>query len=354
MSPSSRIPPLLQPCIRLPKDKSILLVTSTLGASANWLIIRFICDALSSTAKDGGLSDEINTLGEGGVNIILVSWMQEWEFWKQEARKGGGLDLDRAKREGRMAFVDGLRALFLPDGGEKNENIPVTKTTQTPPVRTLPGGIPARGPAAVPARTTPSASTIPARNLPEQTSASTKQGHYTLCSPDLAHLKSTIQTAVAHLTPTSTSTTTTKTLLILDTPSILLATTPTISPSSLTSLVLTLHTTLPHILVHSHADDPLLSLSTPPQPLELAHHNFVVKVAHMSRRVLSVRVLDTGVARDVSGVLRVTENKVGLGDLRVKGKEEEEDDGNGGREVLYYVKGDGSVRVFERGGGGDG
>lgn len=57
-----------------------------------------------------------------------------------------------------------------------------------------------------------------------------------------------------------------------------------------------------------------------------------------------MRGLDTGTARDVSGVLRVTrgaqEEDEGAG---CKGQEGEE------RELLYFVGGDGGVRVFERG-----
>lgn len=58
--------------------------------------------------------------------------------------------------------------------------------------------------------------------------------------------------------------------------------------------------------------------------------------------VLSVRGLDTGVARDVSGVLRVSR---GSGNLEQEGEEKVEE-----RECLYFVGGDGVVRVSERGG----
>lgn len=58
---------------------------------------------------------------------------------------------------------------------------------------------------------------------------------------------------------------------------------------------------------------------------------------------MSLRLLDSGVARDVSGVLRIT----------VGGQAEVQEDGDGlkwdDREVLYFVGGDGGVRVFERG-----
>lgn len=60
---------------------------------------------------------------------------------------------------------------------------------------------------------------------------------------------------------------------------------------------------------------------------------------------MGVRALETGAARDVSGVLRITRGG-GYG-----GWEEEEDGTEMGREVelLYLVGRDGNVKVFERG-----
>jgi len=106
------------------------------------------------------------------------------------------------------------------------------------------------------------------------------------------------------------------------------------------------------MLIHVPADDALLSLSSPPQPLEVDAHNFLVKAAHMSSRILSCRVLDTGLAKDVSGVLRVTENKIGL-NLALPSDDASNAEEKQARELLYFVKGDGSVRTFERGAGGD-
>ena len=54
---------------------------------------------------------------------------------------------------------------------------------------------------------------------------------------------------------------------------------------------------------------------------------------------MSVRELDTGVAKDVSGVLRVSK---GAGESADEGAVEE-------RECLYFVGSDGGVKVFERG-----
>ena len=71
--------------------------------------------------------------------------------------------------------------------------------------------------------------------------------------------------------------------------------------------------------------------------LEKEHASFVVSLAHESEIVLSLRLLDTGVAKDVSGVVRI-----GCGGQDT-GRAVEE------REFLYHVGGDGGVRVFERG-----
>lgn len=78
------------------------------------------------------------------------------------------------------------------------------------------------------------------------------------------------------------------------------------------------------------ADDPLLH--TQNTTLEKEHAAFVLGQTHTADRVVSLRMLDTGTARDVSGVVRVT-------------GEDERGDG----EWLYFVGGDGGVRVFERG-----
>ena len=76
--------------------------------------------------------------------------------------------------------------------------------------------------------------------------------------------------------------------------------------------------------------------------MEINHAALVVGLAHQARLVISLSGLETGAAKDVSGVLRV-----GRG-----GAEEQKEDGDGlieEREVLYFVSGDGGVRVFVKG-----
>ncbi|CAI6337737.1 unnamed protein product [Periconia digitata] len=398
---STRIPPLLQPCVQLPTHDSILLVTSTLGASVNWLLVRFLCNALnnphqpSSFTSSSSNNNAENTDDDEEFNVVLVSWMRDYEFWKSEARKSGGVDLDRLRRDGRVAVVDGLSGVFLGSGAEKEDDDVARRSSSS--FASARGGVPsspissAPAPAPAPARagiamapgrgpmttmrtmagggggtmmaakrdtavssSTPSTSTSTPTPAPQ--TQTQKQGLFILSSPDLAHVQSIISAAVTSLSTATSGGPTRKTLVILDNPDLLLATSSTTTttkntaittPASLTSLFLTLHAlpTVAHVAVHLQADTPLLHTPASltglhqqqqPPPLEIAQRNLLVKTAFMSSRVLGVRVLDTGVARDVSGVLRVTE------------------EGGGGikREVLYRVGGDGGVRVFERGGGG--
>ncbi|KAF2109233.1 hypothetical protein BDV96DRAFT_502942 [Lophiotrema nucula] len=344
MPPSSRIPPLLQPYTRLPAYDSLFLLTSTLGASANWLIIRFLCEALANEQDDAGAERE-------DVAVVLVSWMRDWDFWKSEGRKGGGLDLERLKREGRLRFVDGLSGLYLPSTPEApQQSQPPVSTSGASMPRVAQNVLPVRGPPGrIPTRTPTAPVHIakPASETLTPQSSTPADGQSPLISPDLKTLATTIQRAMESLKNPATRSR--KTLLILDSPDALLATQPIITPSDLCSTILQLHEKASHVLVHLNADDALLSLSTPPQPLEVEGHNLLVKMAHVSSRILSCRVLDTGVARDVSGVLRITgggSNTEGWWDESDNRSEEEQ-----GRELLYLAKGDGSVKVFERGAG---
>jgi elongator complex protein 6 len=89
------------------------------------------------------------------------------------------------------------------------------------------------------------------------------------------------------------------------------------------------------------ADYPLVSATQ--TPLERDHAAFVLNIAHEADFTMSLRLLDTGTARDVGGVLRVTIGGNAEQDGQDIQKKIEE------RELLYFVGGDGGVKVFERG-----
>lgn len=82
------------------------------------------------------------------------------------------------------------------------------------------------------------------------------------------------------------------------------------------------------------SDQPLLH--TQQTTLEREHAALVTGMAHAADGWLGARMLDTGVARDVSGVVRIARGEGGLLDWDE-------------RELLYHVGADGNVKVFERG-----
>lgn len=74
-------------------------------------------------------------------------------------------------------------------------------------------------------------------------------------------------------------------------------------------------------------------------PIETEHAALAIGLAHRARSVLQLRTLETGAAKDVSGVLRISRG----GGLSTSDDNLEE------REALYYIQRDGGVTVFGRG-----
>ncbi|KAI5307559.1 hypothetical protein KEM55_007981, partial [Ascosphaera atra] len=91
------------------------------------------------------------------------------------------------------------------------------------------------------------------------------------------------------------------------------------------------------------ADSPLIHNTLPGStPLDLESVTFAASLAYQANMVISLRCLDTGVAKDVSGVLRVSRGGQWAGKKGSRGDWEE-------KELLYLVKGDGAVMLFGRG-----
>lgn len=108
-----------------------------------------------------------------------------------------------------------------------------------------------------------------------------------------------------------------------------------ISSVQLRELLLELREKTHAAVVTLAADEPLINSQM--TTLEREHASFVMSLAHEAGMVISLRLLDTGTAKDVSGVMRITRGGDDYG-LRVEEGE-----------LLYHVGGDGGVRVFERG-----
>ncbi|KAF7905778.1 hypothetical protein EAF00_000057 [Botryotinia globosa] len=284
MSTTTRsIPPLLTPYLSLPSESSLILLTGVLGAGTNWLLLRYLSSIFSPRAEKNGEGDAEGE-GEGEVKVVFLSFMRDMGFWREGARKIN-LDLDKLTLQSRFLFLDGLSSLHLP---QTQPPAPGTGTPLTSPLL-----------------------------------------------PSISHL---LTKAI-----TSLSSSPGKIILILDSPDFLIASTP--SPETFTqelhSLLLSLRSLPP---IHStiltlSIDTPLLT-PHPQTPLATSTSAFTTTLAHEADLILSTRLLDTGAARDVSGVLRITAG----GNPSEGGKEGVEE-----KELLYFVGGDGSVRVFERG-----
>lgn len=115
-----RTPPLLEPYLRLPHETSLVLLTGVLGSSTNWLVHRYICSLLatqpsSRSYSSSGHDEPAESIGaelQGRYSVVFVSFLRDYAFWKDGCKRLG-LDLDVASKKGSFVFVDGLTGLFV-------------------------------------------------------------------------------------------------------------------------------------------------------------------------------------------------------------------------------------------------
>ncbi|KAG8629124.1 hypothetical protein KVT40_002989 [Elsinoe batatas] len=379
MSTRNRIPPLLDAYIRLPPEACLLLLTGVVNATPHWVTTRFLSRFLSQSAKRRPLEEEQHAAPDANddsddVAVVLVSWMRDFDFWKTDARRGAGLDLSRLAAEKRFAFVDGLSNLFTPSSSAAE--VKLSPSTQ-PRITSIPSRLaplPQRSP--VPSRAPPSVTTP---DKPQVTSSTISNipGLTHLTSPILTSILATIISAITSLQTPSRSV-----FLILDSPTLLLAAVPDITPPTLSSFILSLRSQVHSTLLVTEADAPFLAASAPDAflstgdylhsvrdggsegkitPLEKDHAAFLVGQAHQARWVMSVKGLETGTARDVSGVVTVRrgggwdegleEDESGVSGRKGDAKGSASEDEVREMEALYRVGLDGGVKVFERGAG---
>jgi elongator complex protein 6 len=84
MSSRHRTPLLaLENYLQIPRQNaSLFLLTSTLGCTVNWLVSQFIGAALERSEQDA-----IGADGQQACAVLLVSWLRDLAFWKQEIRR---------------------------------------------------------------------------------------------------------------------------------------------------------------------------------------------------------------------------------------------------------------------------
>ncbi|KAL6896297.1 hypothetical protein GGI43DRAFT_111847 [Trichoderma evansii] len=266
---SNKIPALLEQYLGLPEEASLTILTNTLGASSNWLVLRYLYSILQSgRGADAGVGEK-----EASPGVVFVSFMRDLAFWREGASRLG-LDLDSLSRAGKFSFVDGLTGLLSGDQG----------------------------------------------------SETTGDKGRVLKSGKLDDVRRSIETAIADVRSGPK-------VLIIDQLDELLAIfgEEDVTGLALEGMLLSLRERIHTTVLTFSVDDALLRNQR--TSLERSHAALVLAQAHAADVVLSLRMLDTGVAKDVSGVVRVTER----------------DRAEASAEYLYHVGADGNVKVFERG-----
>ncbi|KAL4971764.1 hypothetical protein BDW66DRAFT_155326 [Aspergillus desertorum] len=340
------LPHLLTPYVLSPSRSSLTAVTSVLGATGNWLVLRFLCAALTDAGS--GLR---GIEGERKRKVVLVSFLRGWEFWRSEAKRLG-LDLARLTEKRQFAFVDGLSELF---------STPTTLAPWSAPSQHLGNGATPR--TTLPHRTHPGLSSPrqppPSDGFSGPPKIAKEPGpvkRLRLSGNGIAALdalEKDVTTVIDQLKVPSSGEDgkESEVLLVVDQPDLLLAATgPSkgIGATEMAEWVMGLQQAVTATVVTISADSPLIhnasvSAHQNATPLETEHAVFAIGLAHRSDMVMQLRNLETGAARDVSGVLRVSKGGA-WGQWENTGEKNWEE-----KEVLYFVQRDGGVSVFGRG-----
>ncbi|MCJ1384258.1 hypothetical protein MMC17_007374 [Xylographa soralifera] len=300
---SARTPALLAPYVVLPQPGSLTLVTGVLGATTNWLMLRFLAAALANLGRDGMRKVHVRPVGGGSdqeedeVGIVLVSFSRDWTFWKGEAMRTG-IDFVRHLKSGRVTFIDGLSELFT------NTHTPNTPTFEV------------------------------------------ESGQRFLRDPKLDIVERTVLDAIEHSKHENPSLQRKRTLLFLDGLDLYIAATGR-APQEVNDVLGEWREQVYATIIATAADSPLVQ--SPVTPLETAHTAFVAGLAHEAGLVMSLRGLDTGAARDVSGVIRIVKaSGWPKADNYVQASETSQAEALEEREMLFFIGGDGGTRVWER------
>lgn len=79
------LPPLLTPYVSSLPQSSLTLVSSVLGATGNWLILRYLYAVLSQAHPGIGTDGLENDAKK--QKVVLVSFLRGWDFWRAEAKR---------------------------------------------------------------------------------------------------------------------------------------------------------------------------------------------------------------------------------------------------------------------------
>lgn len=81
------LPPLLAPYVSSLPQSSLTVLSSVLGATGNWLVLRFLYAALSAPSNSETAFGLNGSEGVKNRKVVLVSFLRGWEFWRSEAKR---------------------------------------------------------------------------------------------------------------------------------------------------------------------------------------------------------------------------------------------------------------------------
>ncbi|KAJ5475447.1 hypothetical protein N7539_007734 [Penicillium diatomitis] len=335
------LPPLLTPYLSDLPESSLTVISSVLGATSNWLVLRYLHASLSNTANSNTSPENNGSIGRTSRKVVLVSFMRSWDFWKTEAKRLG-LDLARLRDKRQFVFVDGLSELFTPSASAFS-TVPVGSANHaTLPLRNRPTPVPGRGP--------PAAGSLDrsAQDRRVQGDASNSvRLHFR--GRGTAALDAIEKDIISELhRQRASSDENEELLLIIDQLDLLLAATGPglgIGATEMADWVMGLQQHAHATVLTIAADSPLIhnaatNVHGDCTPIETEHAALALGLAHRARTVMQLRMLETGAARDVSGVLRISRG----GGWNAEAKHSLDE-----KELLYYIQRDGGLRVFGRG-----
>ncbi|KAJ9498600.1 hypothetical protein LTR99_007949 [Exophiala xenobiotica] len=336
----SAIPPSIASYIQASLDaQSQTLITSVLSTPSTWLALRVVYAAIhgvEDVSRGHSLALGSSHHAVESRPVIFVSLLRPLSLWTEMGRKMG-LDVQSLLKNRRIIYIDGLSfpsghsspadPLLLPTMKLKSLDLSAVRDAVNTALKSMASSTatatatssqsPSILTASSSARPTPRMPMPPASRPPAAASPST-------------HVPST------------------KPVIVLDGIDFVLASEPACSTLALDSFLSSLRAQCHALVVTGNADAPLLQTAgseiSTGTPLERSHAHFLTSMAHRCQWVWQLRGLDTGSAKDVTGVLRMSRG----GDVGV-----EEDEVSHERlpdaEWLYQVKGDSSVRVWSRG-----
>ncbi|KAH2055224.1 hypothetical protein KXV43_002706 [Aspergillus fumigatus] len=329
------VPPLLSPYVTSLPPSSLTVLSSVLDATGNWLVLRFLYAALSAPSNSRVVFGSDGVDGREKHKVVL------------------GLDLARLADKGQFAFVDGLSELFYAPSATPRLPTPSSSPSAIPPrtvlpLRTPPGAVPGRAAQLLPrpSPTVPSrTSTVNGRTIRLHFSGS-GFGALDSFENDIANVIEQLKTSKDGDEGGP------EVLLVIDQPDMLLAATGPnmgIGATEMGEWVMGLQEHAYATILTLSADSPLIhnastSASQSATPLEMEHAAFAIGSAHRAEMVMQLRSLETGAARDVSGVLRISKGGAWGRSEKTDAEGDWEE-----KEVLYFIQRDGGVRIFGRG-----